>query len=68
MIVQQIHTPDQDLVILAEDGDVAVILYYGDTHIRDCDHPDGVILLNLGEAEQLSNALVEAIERTRAAA
>jgi hypothetical protein len=68
MMIQRIHTPEHVLEILAEDGDVAVILYYGYTPKKECDHPDGVILLNLSEAEQFSNAIVEAIERTRAAA
>jgi len=68
MIVQQIATADHDLVVLTEDGDVAVLLFFGDARTEDLDHPDDVVLLSLSEAERLASALVEAVERTKAAA
>jgi hypothetical protein len=68
MIIRKIWTPDQDVVVTAEGGDVAVLHFFGDTRIEGLDFPDGVIHLSLSEAEQLATALVEAVERTRAAA
>jgi hypothetical protein len=66
--VQRIDAPDQELVVLAEDGDVAVLLFFGKTYTENFDHADAVVLLSVSEAERLAAALIEAVERTRAAA
>jgi glyoxylase-like metal-dependent hydrolase (beta-lactamase superfamily II) len=67
-VVQQIHTPDHTVVVITEDDYVAALVFFGDTWTPDFDHPDAVVLLSVGEAQRLSTALVEAVERTRAAA
>ena len=67
-VVQRILAADQNLVVLAEDDYVAVLLFFGDTCTEDFDHPDEVVLLGASGAERLATALVEAAERTRAAA
>jgi hypothetical protein len=66
--VQRIDAPDQDVVVLAEDDYVAVLLFYGDAGAEDFEQADAVVLLDASEAERLAAALVEAVVRTKAAA
>ena len=67
-VVKRIVDADQTAVVVAEDGCVAVLLFFGDTCAEDFDHPDEVVLLGAGGAEQLAAALIEGAERMRAAA
>jgi hypothetical protein len=67
-VVKQIVEPDQNLVVLTEDGYVAVLLFFGDTGTEGFDHHDEVVLLSASGAERLATALVEAVDRMRAAA
>ena len=67
-LVSRIVAEDQTVVVLAEDEYVALLLFFGDKSTEDFDHPDEVVLLGASGAERLVTALVEAVERTRAAA
>jgi hypothetical protein len=66
--VRRIAAVDQTVVVVAEDDYVAVLLFFGDACAEDFDHPDDVVLLGPSGAERLANALVDAVQRTRAAA
>jgi hypothetical protein len=67
-VVRRIAAEDQTVVVLEEDEYVSVLLFFGDKSTEDFDHPDEVVLLGASEAERFATALVEAVERTRAAA
>jgi hypothetical protein len=67
-VVKWLPAPDQDVVVLAEDDYVVVLLFYGDAGAVDFEQADAVVLLDASEAERLSTALVEAVARTKAAA
>ena len=67
-IVKRIVEPDQTVVVVAEDEYVAVMLFFEDGCAENLDDPDDVVLLGVEGAGRLATALVEAVERTRAAA
>jgi hypothetical protein len=67
-VVKRIVTDDQSVVVTAEDGYIAVRLYFGDPRAEDFDRPDDVALLGIVGAQALATALAEAVDRTRRAA
>lgn len=67
-VVKRIVADDQTVVVVAEADCVAVLLFFCDTCAEDLDQHDEVILLGASDAERLATALVEAAQRTRAAA
>lgn len=67
-VIKRIVEADQTVVVVTEDGCVAVLLFFGDTCAEDFNHPDEVVLLGAGGADQLAAALIEAAEPMRAAA
>jgi hypothetical protein len=67
-LVSRIAAEDQTVVVVAEGECVAVLLFFGDACAEDLDQPDEVVLLGASDAERFATALVEAAQRTRAAA
>jgi hypothetical protein len=66
--VKRIVGEHQTLIVLAEDDYVALLALFGPLGRENIDEPDEVILLAVNDAERLATALVEAVERAKAAA